>query len=408
MKKILVSLFVLLTMSSCNQTGLAVGTAVKNFFTTPFRIGSHAISAFQYGRVAKRQNDDNLVPMECKVKQRSVSEGLGNLEQLQDAVRQGVCRCSPWGSCTTAECPCKNLCPDNFDIFKRPEIKSISDLSKLDNSLAFSNGGGGSKHEVTRGYCWGHASVTTKFNRLAFFKPDAKPKYPLKGASSAEEHAKAVNYYKGLIDKVIDNEPVDIPGVSNLFELSENPDLQSYIADKVSNSWAKNAMTFHGLAVASSARPMTEKRSDKFITDVEEKLKLNQQPQIVFTKKNEHFDTHAVLISHIKEENGVKKLCVRDNNEPRHVLRATWDPVKKDFEYHPMKNHMFEFQSIGCLNYIAKKPDGSLEYIDDTTEEYRDWGDLGHVAIGHNDDSDAVEQFENLKAKCDKEKGCSN
>lgn len=402
MKNLLLTFTILFTISSCNQIGLGAGAAIKNIFTAPYRGISNLISKSKYSDIAEKSSKSSP-KLTCSGDSVSLTGDVEGIAQLQDAVRENVCSCSPWGSCSTSECSCEKLCPSNFDIFKRPEVSELSDLSKLENSLSFKNGGGNSKYAHTQGYCWGHASVTTQFNRMAFFKPNQKPKYDLKNSKDEQEYYKAIEYYKEQIDKIVDNKPADFPGISNLFELSSHRELQSYIADKVATSWADRAMTFSAAAVAVSAKPMSEKWTNRFINDVEEKIKLNQQPQVVFTKKNDTLVTHTLLISHIKEERGIKKLCVRDNNVSRYALEYD----EGSAGYKKVINPELEKKSVDCKSYMVKKDDGSLEYIDSKDPLYRNWGDLGFAKVGHNDDADALEQYENLLEKCNSDKGCS-
>jgi len=370
-------LIVLLTSTiSCkNQNTLGAVSAVKNLFTAPFRAVSNGISNIQYNNISGRDEKKQSHPSECWVKRKSPIENLSDIEKITDAVRGNVCSCVPWGSCTTAECPCSRMCPDNFDIFKRPGRKSVGELSHKENSLPFRNGGGGSSIKATQGFCWGHASVTSKFNRLAFFKKNEKPKFSLKSAD-ATEYNKALDYYKEIVDKIVDNEPVDIPGYENLNDFASEPGIQEYIADHVATSWADRAMSFSGLNVAMKSKPRSKKQNKKFFEDVMKKVDQNQQPQIVFTGKNRMFLTHAVLVSHYEKMNdGTTKLCIRDNNNRRR-----------------------NGPRLDCSDYMIVKKDGTVRY--------NRWGDLGGLNVAFNENPDSLDQFDNLKEKCDDEKGC--
>ncbi|OUR99916.1 hypothetical protein A9Q84_02480 [Halobacteriovorax marinus] len=370
-------LLLLLPLSSCNQNLLGAGYAVKNLFATPFKAISNGISNFQYNSIAEKDdNKKSYNTNECWVKRKAPLDNLSDIEKITDAVRGNVCSCVPWGSCTTAECPCSRMCPDNFDIFKRPERKSLGELSFKENSLPFRNGGGGSSVTTTQGFCWGHASVTSKFNRLAFFKENETPKHSLK-SKDEKEYGKALDYYKEIVDKIIDNEPVNIPGYKNLNDFASEPGIQEYIADQVAHSWADRAMTFNGIDVALKSNPRSKKENQKFFKDIVKKVDQNQQPQIVFTGKDSKFMTHAVLVSHYeKQSDGSTKLCIRDNNYSR-----TRGPKVK------------------CRENMTINADGSVRYSA--------WGDLGGLNVAHNENPDSLTQFKNLKERCNKEKGCS-
>lgn len=372
----LIILLSVISLTSCDQNMLGAGYAVKNLVQTPFKAVGNYLSDKAYEKVAEESKTKKPILTDCWVKRKSVLPGMEQLENLSDAVRGNVCSCVPWGSCTTDECPCSRMCPEGFNIFKRPGLDSTAELTTKENSLAFSNGGGGGDIEATQGFCWGHASVTSQFNRLAFFNEGEKPKYNLK-ASSSEEQKKALEYYKGLIDDVVDNKPTKIPGVKNLYELSSTPGLQSYIADKVAHSWANRAMSTSGLGIAVKSGAMDKGDSNEFFKKVTEKIDQNQQPQIVFTKKGSPMYTHAVLVSHYtKDKFGNTTLCIRDNNRSRSYLE----------------------NSANCADKMTIKSDGSIRYSA--------WGNLGGVEVAFNDNPDALTQLNNLKEHCDEEKGC--
>jgi hypothetical protein len=355
---------------------MGAGKAVKNLVTSPYQGIKQAVTDHQYDNIEEatidqKKNGPKYYDVRCKRSSAKAGSDLGIFADLQDHIREQVCSCRPWGTCTTQECACEKLCPDNFDIFQRQEIEKNT---LTENSLAFRNTRGiADNYEMTQGFCWGHASVTSKFNRLAFFKGDKKPPYDLNSPNSAIQD-KAVKYYKDLIDKVVNNETVDIPGFKNLNELSDHPSFDGYLGDKVAESWGDRAMSFQGAGVALKSGAQSKKANKKFFNDVKKKIDLNQQPQIVFTKGGAKFMTHAVLVSHYKEDsNGNLTLCVRDNN------------------YSPYSNHK-------CSNRMYLKPDGSVQY--------NRWGSIGGISVAHNDNGDALEQFKALKERCGKEKGC--
>ena len=373
-------------MVSCNQNGLGALTATKNLITAPVRGISGMISDHQYGNIADRMEQDRkegklqfgLDAVSCDISlDDSKSIRTDMYEGLMQATRDTACACRAWGTCKKEVCSCSKLCPNNFEIFRKPPLKdSIADLSKKDNSLDFRNSGAINLSSIkgTQGYCWGHASVTTKFNRMAFFQPNNKEmRNKLNGAPNSLERKKAIKFYKKTIDDVIRNRATDIPGFTNLNELSGHPDLQSYIADRVAFSWADRAMTFQGLGIALGTSKMGRSKSRNFIDDAVKKIDNNQQLQIVFTKKGVTGKTHAVLVSHYIKKGNETILCIRDNN------------------YSPEGNH-------SCRNRMYMDVDGGITY--------NRWGNLGKVNVAHNDNSDALGQFKSLKKHCDKLKSC--
>jgi len=381
-----------LGLYSCNQVGLGALTAAKNVITSPIDGISSLLSNRRYNEVEERTPSEarsvnslsfNHVPktsevIRCEVQgPRPILERESDLESLMGATRSSACSCKAWGSCSQDVCECAKLCPNDFSLFKRaPFEQSTADLTSNDHSLSFRNADSMtlSSIEGTNGYCWGHASTTAQFNRLATFDPsETQMKSNLDAASGSPERSEALSYYKGVIDKVTNNKVSTIDGFANLNELSSHPDLESYIADKVAKAWASRAMSFQGLRTALGTGAMSQEKSSAFLEDVAKKIDNFQQPQIVFTAKGNAAQTHAVLVSHYERDESGLTLCLRDNNEP------------------PTVNKL-------CLNRMFVDDDGGIHYSP--------WGKIGRAAIAHNDQADTLKHFDVLKEECDRLKGC--
>lgn len=369
---------------SCNQNGLGAITAARNFITTPIRAISGAISQSQYNSIAESSQGRTSeagasASPECAGTNGAVID-IDTYEGLMRATRDNVCTCRPWGTCRKNLCSCDKLCPGGFEIFRRPPlVNSTDDLSAEEHSLAFRNGEAMAISSIrgTQGYCWGHASITTKFNRLGFFQPsNTEKRQHLNSAPGTRERTEAIEYYKKIIDDIVDNKVREIPGFENLNELSSHPDLQSYMADKAAHDWADRAMTFQGLSTAmGTSRMRNKKEAQKIIEDVKEKLSHNYQPQIVFTGEDRMGLTHAVLVSEVREIDGKTVMCIRDNNYP------------------PSYN-----ANCGAKLYYKENPAGFF---------YDSWGiSLGKVVVAHNNESDVVDQHRALTRHCQSVKDC--
>lgn len=395
------SLLILLALvlsfaSGCNQYMLAAWSGAKNA-TVGVVDGIRNIgSESEFDRLSLETRKDQRIDqphtlqlpsdglkslnvVSCYEGQEPASEAqnlLDDMAKITDPLVQATCECRAWGSCTKDLCACEKLCPNNFNIFRRAEYQGLSSMSAPEHSLAFRNGGGGSQHQSTQGYCWGHASVTSKFNRLAFFNPSKAPPYDINSAD-IEIQNKAIEHYKQAIDQIIENNPTEIAGIENLEELSGHPSLQSYIADHVAKSWADNAMTFQGLKVATSAGPMSEQKNRTLLADIQTRLEANMQPQIVFTKKGDRFKTHTLLIGDsFQNEAGQTILCARDSNTS------------------PESNAL-------CENQIFIDDEGKLIY------DSFGWGELGSASIAHNDAPDSLVQMKALHDHCRSQKDCN-
>lgn len=379
--KIFILVFLMLSVFvSCNQNLMGIGAATKNFITAPYRGIRDAIANRSYNRVARRterahEENGGDVNITCV---RTIEDILepeveGDVEGLRDAVRETVCTCKAWGSCDKSVCSCENLCPETLELLQRTD--SIQDLSKKENSLSFRNEQvAGADHEMTNGFCWGHASLTSKFNRLAFFEPEQEPPFSLT-SNNEEEQNQALDFYKEQIDKIVNNEVAEFPGIPNLETLSSIPGLESYLFDKMGSLWADNAMTFQGLFTSLKSEPKSPAANREFFEDVKRKIDNHEQPQIVFTGRGYKFYTHAVLVSHYIVEDGKTILCIRDNNSD------------------PEINH-------GCENKMYINEQGVVEY------DNWMWGELGDIKIAHNDNREALSQMNALHDKCQADKGC--
>lgn len=383
--KSLLLIFVLLAIFvSCNQAGLAVGSAVKNFVTTPYRGIRDAIANRQYRNAVKRtetahaENPDGH-EVTCPIVESTILDGEveGDVEDILPVVREGVCTCKAWGTCTTNECGCEHLCPRTLELLQRTE--NLTDLTSAENSLNFRNTANPQfanpqEHEMTAGFCWGHASLTSKFNRLAFFDESAEPPFNL-DSPDPEVQNQITDYYREQIDKIVDNKVADFPGIPNLQALSDRPGLEEYLYDKMGEIWADNAMTFQGLFTVMQASPMKKSKNEKFFEEVKEKLDNHQQPQIVFTKEGAMGMTHTVLVSHYQQVGDETILCLRDNN------------------YSPQSNE-------NCSNNMRIQPDGTINYSK--------WGKIGGIKLAHNDNREAVSQMNALHERCQADKGCED
>lgn len=383
---LLVLIFAASALVACNQWGIGAASAVKNFFKTPIDAvgGFVARDRFRSMERETREEERQRSPAGETLEYcldntgRPVTgEAMDDIAAILGAVERQSCQCAAWGNCPTEICSCDVKCPSGFGIFKHPVGMTPQSLSTPENGLAFRNGGGNGTIESTNGYCWGHARVTSQFNRLAFFKPDARAPFDL---NSPEPRVKemAVNYYKNIIDKVTSNEAVEIPGFPNLLELSSNPDLQSYLADKVARSWSGRAMSWQGMRLATETRRKSNDHYRSEMQKIKDRIDLNMQPTIVFTARGgirSMGQTHAVLVSHYETQgDGSLKLCLRDNNYS-------------------------ESETQSCRNHMTFSEERGLQY--------NRWGEIGGFDIAFNDDDDAVAQARNLREKCQRENGCS-
>lgn len=362
---VLIFLFV---FYGCNQVGLGVATAVKNFILTPIKAVGSVVTDHQF-----ENNKEETLKQNEKLK---CEEDMLSPEtrKIKEALQKKLCKCEVWGNCKQDTCDCSILCPLGFNIFKRPANMTTKSLSKEENGLAFRNSlSMNTNYKMTAGYCWGHARLTSQFNRLAFFNSNQKPPANL-NSSDLGVMKKSLDFYKKQIDKIANNQVAEFPGFKSLRDLSDHPALQTYIADKVATGWAEQAMSWQGLSTSLSSSQKSNSDYSEVFNDIKEKLDLNIQPTIVFTSRGSKFRTHAVLVSHYEKlNNGNLKLCIRDNNAP-------------------------ESNAAPCRDHMTIHPEKGLIYSR--------WGTIGGIKVAHNEKADANAQAISLREKCKSERGC--
>jgi DNA-directed RNA polymerase subunit N (RpoN/RPB10) len=365
-----------------DQAWDATKGVVSNLSTTPCDIISCGLDAIigntysAYDTKSKKEKEENAVLAQegtgCYSKEiMSISEDKYNeMKTLSLKLRGYSCKCEAWGTCPKVVCPCDKLCPNNFSILKRKELKN---LSNYENSFSFRNFGGS-------GYCWGHASLTQKFNRLAFFDEKKKlPKELIINANDSDDEKRdkneeLVEYYEDIIEKIADNEAVTIPGYKNLQDFSK--DYKELLRKEIRDEWSERAMSWSGAGVGLHSWGEDGEDRVDFAKDIKSRLDNNMQPLIVFTSKGNTFTTHALLVTEYKEDkNGNITLCIRDNNK------------------YPSSNS-------NCSNRMTIDPKSGKMV-------YNAWsGEIGGAIIGHTNDSEAISQVKSLRKKCMDDVGC--
>lgn len=356
------------------QEAIATTNIIGGILRTPGTIINRRSSTHEFRKMlaeSRPQNDE-----QCVVNGVINPANLSSLLDVAGRSRDQQCQCVAWGSCEKTMCSCEILCPKGFSILSRPEARTTKELSREENSLAFRNAIAGEISNIkgNNGYCWGHARVTSQFNRLGFFKGNQRPPHNLQSEDPAE-YRRALDFYKKIIDNIVDNKPVDIPGFRNLNEMSSEPELQQYLADKVAKSWARHAMSWQGLSSVLNIRGRSERSFQQNFESISQRIENNMQPTVVISYKNGGAP-HALLVSHVeRSESGRTSLCMRDSNQPENIVA---DCKLK-------------------LLYLGDQ----LFY-----EENGEINELKTLRIAHNENGDSVQQALRLRSKCADEKGC--
>ncbi len=370
--KCLSVLGVVAVLWACNQAGLGVGTAVSNLASAPLD-GLRGVGNFLTGKTYSNYTKKTAtlrveLPQTCTTAGSHAGQAIRILDPAMRATLGSACKCAPWGDCPRNLCDCKALCPDSFDILS---VHADRLPGAPAHGLVFQNDPdffAGTRHPMVQGggYCWGHASVTSKFNRLGFFDPG----HELTAPRSSKEWR---NFYSRVIDDVTDNKATQIPGFSNLAEFSSHPTIQEMLAEKVAKEWAGKAMKLGTLGIAMKDGQMSPDTAQKLVTDVAERVKNHQAPQIAFTFGRK-FSTHIVIVSSVHaQSNGSHVFCLKDSN-----FSAS--------------------QNQRCRRHIVIGADGSASGSD--------YGAIGGIEVASNEDSDTVAQISSLVKRCRGERGC--
>lgn len=371
---ILISTAILL--SSCEtQIGTAIGAAFTNIFTgrgfqsssgteAYEQMKSEALSGTNHSSAFGGGTGDPACSNPGDALSVLNKRDSSNLSGLKDK----MCTCEAWGTCDAKSCSCQKLCPKNFEILNRS--KSANDDSK-ENSLSFTNSDSDfyTKYKDYTGFCWGHAVITQRFNRLAKFNPNL-------GRVGGDDPIVRQRELKYIISKLNNNEPVDINGYKNLHDFSSDPEVKELLEETVKKNWARNAMSTQGLHIVASGEPNPVEETRKLFEDIDFRVKHNQMPAVVFNDKNSASYAHTVLVSGTGTgPDGKRFLCIRDNN------------------YAPER-------SYNCQNKMVLNDDGSLKY---SSWPYRT---IGKIELSYTENGNVVEQINNLHSKCASDKEC--
>lgn len=371
MKKTIPLLFLLFLFSSCeSQVGTAIGSAFSNFFTGNGFNSSSSDELYEKMKTDSQSHAADSTSKEgaCANPTDALTVISGKNTSNMSKVKDSLCSCKTWGTCDPKSCSCEILCPKNFEILNR---SGTATDDSVDNSLAFTNGDNDfyKKYSDYQGFCWGHAVVTQRFNRLAKFD-STRPKF---GANDDIVRQRQLKYY---ISQLNNNEPVDIPGYKNLHDFSSDPEVKELLEESVKKNWAQNAMSTQGLSIISSGEPQGADHYNKLFDDAEFRLSNNQSPAIVFNDRDNPSDAHTVLVNgHGTTPEGQRYLCIRDNN------------------YNPER-------SYNCQNKMILGSDGTISYGPWSRKR------IGKVELSHSENSNTLEQINNLQTRCRDDKNC--
>jgi hypothetical protein len=372
MKKIIPLLIMLLLFSSCeSQIGTAIGAAFNNLVTGAGFSNSSSDQLYDQMKQDAIANPLTTTLDGSCVNPENALSVLGKPElKNMSMIKDKLCTCQAWGNCDRLSCTCDSLCPKNFEILNRTE-NATND--SLENSLSFTNSDPQFYKDDSNysGYCWGHALVTQRFNRLAKFESRLPKKF-----ASDELSSERLREYKYIIKRINNNEPVDIPGFKNLNEFSSDPEVKGLLRDSVKENWAANAMSTQGLSMIASGEPQGADYYNKLFDDLEFRFDHHQSPAIVFNDKNQATDAHTVLVNgHGTTAEGLRYICIRDNN------------------FVPEK-------SYDCKNKMILGKEGTISYGPWSPKA------IGKVKLSFTENSNTVEQIKNLRTKCLGDKKC--
>jgi hypothetical protein len=362
MKKILLLAIIFIFTGCQDQAGVLVEGIFTNLFNGNLFESSATDKA--YDQLKSKTDVESIVTPDCVTKTEDIISGsiVSNLSTLKDK----MCTCLAWGSCDKRSCSCDKLCPLNFEILNRgPQ----STGSRIEDQFAFNNTSIGKNYTSYQGFCWGFASLTQKFNRLATFS--LMKKLP---DSVEKDSFSKLDYYKEIITKIKNNEPVEIPGYSSLNQFSSDPMIQELLVPEIEDVWKANAASWQGLQSVREGERMKYSEYDNLFTEIEDQIENHQTPKVLFNQVGISGWAHVVQVQSVKKDpNGKKYLCVWDNSYP--------------LEY-----------SLDCKKKMELSPTGELKY---------GFYNVGKIELPHDEKSETVAQVNNLQKNCSVKYQCT-
>lgn len=346
-----------------DQAGLLVGGVFKNLFNGNLFEGSATDSAYDQMKTQteslKRANRPDCIVHSTEVIGDDVIANLGE-------IKENICSCKAWGSCDKNSCECGKLCPMSFEIFKR---SSQTLGSSLEDQFAFDNVSIGKNYSNYEGFCWGFASLSQKFQRLSSFAlmkkvPDEYNRDPFRKKE----------YYKELIRRIKNNEPVEIPGYKSIRHFTSDPMIQELMTPEIESTWQENAVSWQGLQSVKTGKRMSPNEYNKVFDELEYQLANNHAPKVLFNKEGVSGWAHVVQVQSVKRDGmGIRYLCVWDNAFPLD-------------------------QSQDCQKKMTLDSNGKLVY------GYRE---IGSIQLPHDEKSETVAQVTNLQKECNQKYFCN-
>ena len=266
----------------------------------------------------------------------------------------------------------KELEQSDFDVFKSREFRHTPNF---DFSLAFQNHNMGFENSDKKndqyGFCLGVTTELRKMNLLAFYDPENKL-----GATvpAKEDQVAWLNYYKSLIDKIMINRPVIIPGFSGLHELSGTPGIKEYLVRHVLNQWAmQNATLYSGIdqMLMGVKRSYSKREANKLYHAVKARLARHYPPRLFLSKKNYDKPLLGGQYIHVMEAFEISEMNA-DGSYRIGVwhINNTWDKA---------------------IYHLEIKANGTA---------WMEWRDLGELDIVPGDDAEIAEMVKHLKPFC--------
>lgn len=374
----------LVLFSACeSQLGTTISSAFSNIFSGKFSLSSSGDEAYDKMKkdVLAHPSQNSVTPT-CDVMETIDPLSKTSTKNMTN-IKDQLCTCVAWGTCDARSCSCDNLCPNDFKIFKKN-----AEMDAPEDTLSFTNFNNKFSDGATyKGYCWGIALLTQRFNRLAEFSPKSPKQFQGTGQDSTR-----LRYYKGLIDRINNNEIISIPGFANLKEFSEDPEVKDLLENSVKDLWSENAMSSQGLDMVVSSKTPAKNELNKMFDDIEFRLKNNMSPAIVYNLKDDKTDAHVLQVSGsgVRAETGERYLCLRDNT----FVAATSQNCNIKMLIQADGTLVRELGGNKLINSVTKKP--VLPIV------------VGKIELAHSENTNTMEQITNLHDKCKKDKNCTS
>lgn len=279
---------------------------------------------------------------------------------------------------------CDEVCPKSFEILAMNNEQRLrspeSHLSVINTDEYFAK-----YRKKTIGYCWGYSATLADFQHLMFFDPEN-----ILQQNIPQNEIQRIEFYVELMaEAALNQNPIIIPGVTNIRELTSLPGIEMSLLELIGKKWAKNAT--HAQSIVNmfvDDKAMKPKSLRHKINRMKEMLQVGILPRIIFADDSPgpmgHW-SHVVNVTEIESaSDGSHKIFINESN---------YFPENDQQPYHIFVTPQ------GTAHY---EPLLSTPRLADNPHDR-----VGRIKFGHEFYNDVIKYSRSLRKMCKKLSGCT-